>query len=165
VLAESTRARFIRDGTDEVLEVPPDLHQEGEDIEDLHSQADAPFLVGTQNRLWAEARDLIERRPGLAYYFDDLVPANASSGKNSRETELAIALEANLVLRVQAELMIAAYVAPESDRTAITDELIMLLEGPQQCEAQMLAVEALGDMNECDGLDTSRLSCLSRKKP
>jgi len=42
-------------------------------------------------------------------------------------------------LRVQAERLIAAYVAPESNRAAIVNELIALFDGPQQREAQRLA--------------------------
>jgi hypothetical protein len=48
-------------------------------------------------------------------------------------------------LRVQAERLIAAYVAPESDRGAIINELIALFDGPAQCEAERLATEALGE--------------------
>jgi hypothetical protein len=48
-------------------------------------------------------------------------------------------------LRVQAERLIAAYVAPESDRLTIVNELITLFDGPQQREAQRLSVEALGE--------------------
>jgi hypothetical protein len=46
-----------------------------------------------------------------------------------RETKLAAALDANVALRVQAERLIAAYVAPESDRAAIINELIALFDG------------------------------------
>jgi hypothetical protein len=51
----------------------------------------------------------------------------------------------NAALRVQAERLIAAYVAPESDRLTIVNELITLFDGPQQREAQRLSVEALGE--------------------
>jgi hypothetical protein len=50
-------------------------------------------------------------------------------------------------LRVQAERLIAADVAPESDGPTILNELIVLFEGPQQREAERLAAEALGDAN------------------
>ena len=59
-----------------------------------------------------------------------------------RETKLAAALEANAAIRVQAEQLIAAYVASESDRAIILDQLIRLFDGPQQREAQRLAGEA-----------------------
>ena len=55
------------------------------------------------------------------------------------------ALRANAALRVQAERLIAAYVAPESNRAAIINELIALFDGPQQREAERLAAEALGE--------------------
>jgi hypothetical protein len=48
-------------------------------------------------------------------------------------------------LRVQAERLIAAYVAPESDRGSIINELIDLFDGPAQREAQMLEAQALGE--------------------
>lgn len=46
---------------------------------------------------------------------------------------------------VQAERLIAAYVAPDSDRQAIINELITLFDGPAQREAQTLAAEALDE--------------------
>jgi hypothetical protein len=60
------------------------------------------------------------------------------------EAKLLAALDAHMALRVQAEELIAAYVAPESDRAALIDALITLFDGPQQREAQRLADEALG---------------------
>ena len=51
----------------------------------------------------------------------------------------------NAALRVQAERLIAAYVAPESDRGAIINDLISLFDGPAQREAERLAAEALGE--------------------
>jgi hypothetical protein len=54
------------------------------------------------------------------------------------------ALRANAALRIQAERLIAAHVAPESDRAAIINELIALFDGPQQREALILAAEAAG---------------------
>jgi hypothetical protein len=53
-----------------------------------------------------------------------------------RETKLTAALEAHVKMREQAEWLLAAYVAPESDRAAITNDLIALFDGPQQREAQ-----------------------------
>jgi hypothetical protein len=58
---------------------------------------------------------------------------------------LEAALRTNAALRVQAERLIAAYVAPESNRAAIVNELIALFDGPQQREAQRLAAVALGE--------------------
>jgi hypothetical protein len=40
--------------------------------------------------------------------------------------------------------LVAAYVAPESERATIINELISLFDGPEQREAQRLALEALG---------------------
>jgi hypothetical protein len=62
----------------------------------------------------------------------------------ARENQLEEALRANAALRVQAEQLIAAYVAPESDRAAIISELLALFDGPSQREAQMLEAKALG---------------------
>jgi hypothetical protein len=62
-----------------------------------------------------------------------------------RTAELEAALRANAAIRVQAERLIAAYVAPESDRGAIINELIALFDGPAQREADRLAAEALGE--------------------
>jgi hypothetical protein len=69
----------------------------------------------------------------------------AAFGDDSRETQLEAALRVNVALRVQAERLIAADVAPESDRGAIINELIALFDGPPQREADPLAAEALGD--------------------
>jgi hypothetical protein len=60
-----------------------------------------------------------------------------------REAQLEAALVANTAIRVQAEQLIAAYVAPESDREAIINELISLFDGPQQREAERLTSVAL----------------------
>ena len=62
-----------------------------------------------------------------------------------RTAQLEAALRVNAALRVQAERLIAAYIAPESDRVAIISELIRLFDGPAQREAQRLTREALGE--------------------
>jgi hypothetical protein len=62
-----------------------------------------------------------------------------------REIKLTAALDANMVLRIEAERLIAAYVAPDSNRPAIINELITLFDGPAQRQAKRLAVEALGE--------------------
>jgi hypothetical protein len=49
-----------------------------------------------------------------------------------------------VALRVQAERLIAAYVAPGSNRNAIINELIALFDGPGQREAQMLEAQGEG---------------------
>jgi hypothetical protein len=65
-----------------------------------------------------------------------------------RETKLAAALNANAAVRAQAERLIAAYVAPDSNRTAIINDLIAHFDGPQQREAKRLAAEALDEASE-----------------
>jgi hypothetical protein len=66
----------------------------------------------------------------------------------TREIQLEAALRVNVALRVQAERLIAAYVAPESNRPAIINELITLFDGPAQREAHRLAAMALGEAHE-----------------
>ena len=61
------------------------------------------------------------------------------------EIKLAAALRANAGLREEGEWLVAAYVAPESDRPAIIDELIRLFDDPAQREAERLTREALAD--------------------
>jgi hypothetical protein len=58
------------------------------------------------------------------------------------------ALVAHVALRIQAERLLATYVAPESNRADIINELITLFDGPQQREAQRLAAEALREGGE-----------------
>jgi hypothetical protein len=60
-----------------------------------------------------------------------------------REAQLELGFIANVAIRVQAERLMAAYVAPESNREAIINELIALFDGPQQREAERLAAVAL----------------------
>jgi hypothetical protein len=62
-----------------------------------------------------------------------------------RTAKLEVALRVNAALRLQAERLIAAYVAPESDRSAIINDLIALFDRPAQREAHRLAAEALGE--------------------
>ena len=62
-----------------------------------------------------------------------------------RTAKLEAALRVNSVLRVEAEHLLAAYIAPELDRGAIINDLIALFDGPAQREAERLAAEALGD--------------------
>jgi hypothetical protein len=70
--------------------------------------------------------------------------------KTRREIQLVAALQANVALRLEAERLVAAYVAPCSTRATIIDELIELFEGPQHREAQRLGAEALGEAGEKD---------------
>ena len=62
-----------------------------------------------------------------------------------RTAKLEAALRVNAALCVQAERLIAAYVAPESDGGAIINELIALFDEPAQREADRLAAEAFGE--------------------
>jgi hypothetical protein len=94
-------------------------------------------------------RAIVERRPELQYYCDDFAPARAFTEVTTpRESQLEAALRASVALRVQAERLIAAYVAPESDRAAIIKELIALFDDPSQREAQMLEAKALGEARQ-----------------
>jgi hypothetical protein len=138
----------LRDRIEQVLEMHPELRDGIEAIaldQDLHVEVAAPFLDRTHDKLKERARALVERRAELACYFDDLISAKLGSGDDSRETKLTAALIANAKLREQAERLIAAYVAPKSDRPAIINELIALFDGPGQREAQMLEAKALGE--------------------
>jgi hypothetical protein len=65
-----------------------------------------------------------------------------------RTAKLEAALRVNATLRVQAERLIAAYVAPESDRGSIINELICLFDGPAQREAERLAAEVLREASD-----------------
>jgi hypothetical protein len=62
-----------------------------------------------------------------------------------RIAKLEAALRVNAALLVHAQRLIAAYIAPESDRAAIISELIRLLDGPAHREAKRLAERALGE--------------------
>jgi hypothetical protein len=141
----------LHDRIEQALQMHPELRDRTEAIalcQDLHVEAGAPFLERTRDKLEERARAIIERRPELEYYFGDLVPAKAFREIDTRETQLEAALRANAAIRVQAERLIAAYVAPESDRAAIINELIALFDGPAQREAERLAAEALGEVSE-----------------
>jgi hypothetical protein len=136
----------LHDRIEQVLEMHPELREGVEAIaleQDLHVEVGAPFLERTQDKLLERARSIIERRPELEYYFD-LRPNEGAADMTRRESQLEAALRASAALRVQAERLIAAYVAPESDRPAIINELIALFDGPEQREAERLAAEALG---------------------
>jgi hypothetical protein len=61
-----------------------------------------------------------------------------------RIAKLEAALRVNAALLFHAQRLIAAYMAPKSDKAAIISELIRLLDGPAQREAKRLADVALG---------------------
>jgi hypothetical protein len=138
----------LHDRIEQVLQMHPELRDGAEAIaldQDLYVEVGAPFLERTRDKLQERVRAIVERRPELECYFDDLTPAKVFRGITTREGQLEAALRANSALRVQAERLIAAYVAPESDRAAILNELIALFDGPAQREAQTLAAQALGE--------------------
>jgi hypothetical protein len=60
-----------------------------------------------------------------------------------RIAKLEAALRVNAAICARAELLIAAYITPGSDRAAILSELVRLLNGPGQREAKRLAEAAL----------------------
>jgi hypothetical protein len=62
---------------------------------------------------------------------------------SDRIVELEAALRVNAAVCARAERLIAAYIAPGSDRAAILNELVRLLNGPGQREAKRLAEVAL----------------------
>jgi hypothetical protein len=138
----------LHDRIEQVLEMHPELRDLTEGValrQDLHVQVDAPFLERTRDKLEERARAIIERRPELEHYFTAFDTEKGVPGDNSREARLEVALRANAALRAQAERLISAYVAPESERAAIINELITLFDGPAQREAQALAADALGE--------------------
>jgi hypothetical protein len=114
-----------------------------------------PGLERTHRKLQARAQAIIDNRPELEFYFDDLSSTDAAGGADRRETSLIAALDAHVAVRIQAERLIAAYIAPESDRAAIINELITLFDGPEQREAQQLATEALNMAGERVGWHAS----------
>jgi hypothetical protein len=91
------RNASLHDRIQEVLQMHPELRDGTEAIalrQDLHVEAGAPFLERTRKKLEDRARAIIERRPELAYYFGDLIPAKAFREINTRETQLEAALRA-----------------------------------------------------------------------
>jgi hypothetical protein len=82
---------ILRDRIDEVLEVHPDLRDATEGIalnQDLHVQVGSSFLKRTQEKLLERARALIERRPELAYYCNDVISPRMVSEGDSHEAKL-----------------------------------------------------------------------------
>jgi hypothetical protein len=73
---------------------------------------------------------------------------NRAGGRERRDRtrkSARSALRSHAALRVQAERLVAAYVAPESNREAIINKLIVRFDGPAQREARMLTAEAKGE--------------------
>jgi hypothetical protein len=66
----------LHDRIEQVLEMHPELRDGAEAIalnQDLHVEVGAPFLKRTQDKLQERARAIIERRPELVHYFNDLL--------------------------------------------------------------------------------------------
>jgi hypothetical protein len=85
----------LHDRIEQVLEMHPELRDVTEAIalrQDLHVEVGAPFLERTQVKLQERARAIIERRPEVEYYFEDLIPkkvvtpVNQSSKPRSKQT-------------------------------------------------------------------------------
>ena len=67
----------LHDRIEQVLEMHPELREVTEAIalsQDLHVEVGAPFLERTRDKLLERGKMIIERRPELEYYFDDLIP-------------------------------------------------------------------------------------------
>jgi hypothetical protein len=146
--SDDLRAKNARlhDRIEQVLEMHPELRALTDAkalSQDLYVEMGVPFLDRTQGKLRERARPIIKHRPELESYFEDFPLTETPSSNASPEAKLIAALEAHMALRVQAEELIAAYVAPESDRATLINALITLFDGPQQREAQRLAAEAL----------------------
>jgi hypothetical protein len=109
----------LHDRIEQVLEMYPELRAltEAKALrQDLYVEVGAPFLHRTQGKLRERARTIIKHRPELESYFDAFSLTETPSSNASPEAKLTAALQAHMALRVQAEELIAAYVAPESDR-------------------------------------------------
>jgi hypothetical protein len=75
----------LHDRIEQVLELQPELRDGTEAMalsQDLHVEVGAPFLERTQDKLQDRARALIEHRPELAFFFDDLLPVKTEPGHN-----------------------------------------------------------------------------------
>jgi hypothetical protein len=136
----------------QVLEMHPELRDGTEAMalnQDLHVEVGSPFLERTRDKLLERARAIVDRCPELVYYFHDPTLKDAAFRAGPSDITLTTAaLVAHVALRIQAERLLAAYVAPDSNRLDIINELITLFDGPQQREAQKLAAEALGETGD-----------------
>ena len=73
-----------------------------------------------------------------------IAPAAGNRRDRTRKSARS-ALRSHSALRVQAERLVAAYVARDSNREAIINKLIVRFNGPAQREARMLTAEAKGE--------------------
>ena len=79
----------LHDRIEQVLEMHPELRDGIEAIalnQDLRVEVGAPFLERTCEKLKERARAIVEQRPELEYYFDDLVPRRQRSEHKLQET-------------------------------------------------------------------------------
>jgi hypothetical protein len=76
---------------------------------------------------------------------ESLIAPAAGNRRDRTRKSARSALRSHSALRVQAERLVAAYVAPESNREAIINKLIVRFDGPAQREARMLTAEAKGE--------------------
>jgi hypothetical protein len=73
----------LHDRIEQVLEMHSELRDGAEAIalrQDLHVEVGAPFLERTHDKLRERARAIIERRPELEHYFEDVL-GSAQGGK------------------------------------------------------------------------------------
>lgn len=82
VISENMRRKnaILRDRIEQVLEMHPELSDGTEAIalsQDLHAEVGDPFLERTQDKLQERAKDLIEHRPELAFFFGDVLSPKA----------------------------------------------------------------------------------------
>src|ERR1700722_5750565 len=162
----------LHDRIKQVLEKHPELRDGTELValsQDLHVEVGAPFLERTRDKLLERVKTIINDRPELEHYFEEWVSVRTFQEIAPREIQLCAALAANVSIRVEAERLIAAYVEPNSDRPAVINELITLFGGPRQREAQTLATDAMGsveDLRPCpERVDPPRVADLSGGLP
>jgi hypothetical protein len=143
----------LHDMIEQILEMRPELCDGTEAMalaQDLHVEVGAPFLERTRDKLLERASDRRALpRINTLFWWSDLERRNQRVPRDITLTTAA--LVAHVALRIQAERLLAAYVAPESNRADIINELITLFDGPQQREAQRLAAEALREAGEGRG--------------
>jgi hypothetical protein len=63
----------------------------------------------------------------------------------SRETQLEAAVRAQDAPIVQAQMEVERYLSKQLEAAELVDQLIRILDGPQQREEQRLARQALGE--------------------
>jgi hypothetical protein len=78
----------LHDRIEQVLEMHPELRDGIEAIalnQDLRVEVGSPFLERTCEKLKERARAIVEQRPELEYYFDDLAPRGQRSEHELQE--------------------------------------------------------------------------------